>query len=149
MNLMVRVYASPIIQDNDRLFRKPPLLGPPLSCANKHKGSERPRKPEPGGIHIYIYIYIYICMYICIYAYMYSYIYIYIYIHMYYTYMYVYIYIYIYMYTCICMNIYIYIYIHPIYPNSLFVNLVRILTNSQDSDFVENNSLFVWDKIVY
>ena len=57
-------------------------------------------------------------------------------------YIYIYIYIYTYVYVCICMHIYIYIYIYthmyiyiyiyPIYQNSLFFNLARILTNSQD-----------------
>ena len=31
MTLMVCVYKQYIIQENNRLFRKPPLLGPPLS----------------------------------------------------------------------------------------------------------------------
>ena len=33
MQLMVCVYKQYIIQENNRLFRKPPLLGPPLSLA--------------------------------------------------------------------------------------------------------------------
>ena len=61
-------------------------------------------------------------------------------------YMYIHIYIYIYIYTNAHTQLYIYIYIYiwniyicmhyvyPIYQNSLFFNLARILTNSQDSD---------------
>ena len=62
-------------------------------------------------------------------------------------------YIYIYTHTYIYIEgervcIYIYIYIYSIYQNSLFFNLARILTNSQNRNklFQPTNSLFVWIK---
>ena len=41
-----------------------------------------------------------------------------------YIYIYIYVYIYIYIYICMC--------IYPVYQNILFVDLARILTNSQN-----------------
>ena len=79
-------YTYSSVYENHRLFRKPPLLGPPLSCANmqiiliayNYWGS--PQRPPDGrvrvairiarDVHIYIYIYIYIT-YIYIYIYIY------------------------------------------------------------------------------
>ena len=91
--------------ENRLLFRKPPLLGPPLSCAKKTTMTltnwsvvddadviqqiiDLIRSRFHTYIYIYIYIYVSMCIYLCIYIYIYIY-YIYICIHIHtYTYTY-------------------------------------------------------------
>ena len=50
---MVCVYKSYIIQENNSLFRKPPLLEPPLSSADswKFKSPCKLYQPPPGAAH--------------------------------------------------------------------------------------------------
>ena len=89
------------VNENHRVFRKPPLLGPPLSCANRWRSSPpwgwTPARSSPTALtqtstrsslsiylsisislSIYIYIYIYTCLYNCMYTHVCTYTYIYI-----------------------------------------------------------------------
>ena len=81
MKMMVYVYKQYIIQENNILFRKPPLLGPPLSLPELY--TRVPQTVSGTSIRLYVCIYMYIYIYICIYTYVYTYtcIYIYIYTH--------------------------------------------------------------------
>ena len=80
MKLMVCVYKQHIMQENIRLFRKPPLLGPPLSLSETRRLSAGSPAAGEKGVYVYMYVYIYIYIYTHIYIYIHTCIYIYIYI---------------------------------------------------------------------
>ena len=55
------------VYENNRLFRKPPLPGPPLSCAKISRESI-----ESNSFLLYVCVFVYIYIYIYIYIYVYS-----------------------------------------------------------------------------
>ena len=102
MNNQIFVYTPSIslhkyrtVYENNILFRKPPLLGPPLSLPDMRiTGGRQARDLRSPGLpkseqeerlcsreNICMYVCMYVCMYIYIYVYIYVYVYIYIYIY--------------------------------------------------------------------
>ena len=64
MKLTVCVYESCIIQENNRLFRKPPLLGPPLSLPDAaddvKRQPSRSKRESDACDPLYTYTHIYV-----------------------------------------------------------------------------------------